>query len=283
METHARGGQSPRMDTPTRRRFVQAGAVTTGALFATLARPASADSPIASPPSTLPNFPAQEPERVQEVVIAGHGNFEQVKRLVGRQQTLAKAAWDWGFGDWETALGGAAHVGRPEIAEYLIANGAEPTIFSAAMLGQLEVVRAHVQATPAVARLKGPHGITLLRHAEAGGARAQAVVAYLKSLEGDSEPPPDTSLTPEQLAPWLGAYIAADRPTPLVLSIEQGRFTLAHGGRSRSLVHRGSFEFHPAGADNVRVVLSESAGVRTLTVHDPDPVVVARKEPQAKP
>jgi hypothetical protein len=266
------------MDTPTRRRFVQAGAVTTGALFVTLTRPASADSPIA-----LPNFPAQEPELVQEVVGAGHGNFERVKFLVGRQQTLAKAKWDWGFGDWETALGGAAHVGRPEIAEYLIANGAEPTIFSAAMLGQLEVVKAYVQAAPAVARLKGPHGIPLLRHAEAGGARAQAVVAYLKSLEVDSAPPPDTTLTPEQLAPWLGAYTAADRPTPLVLSIEQGRFTLAHGGRSRSLVHRGSFEFHPAGADNVRVVLAQSAGVRTLTIHDPDPVVVARKEPEAKP
>ncbi len=267
------------MDNPTRRRFVQAGAATTGALFVTLTRPASADSPIA-----LPNFPAQEPELVQEVVIAGHGNLERVKFLVGRQQTLAKAKWDWGFGDWETALGGAAHVGRPEIAEYLIANGAEPTIFSAAMLGQLEVVRAYVQATPAVARLEGPHGISLLRHAEAGGTRAQAVVAYLKSLEDPGgEPAPDHSLTPEQLAPWLGSYRAADRPTPIVLSIEQGRFTLAHGGRTRILAHQGSLVFHPAGAPKVRVVLAESAGVRTLTIHDPDPVVVARKEPEAKP
>ena len=40
---------------------------------------------------------------------------------------LACATLDWGFGDWETALGAASHVGRPEIAEYLIANGAEPT------------------------------------------------------------------------------------------------------------------------------------------------------------
>jgi hypothetical protein len=27
---------------------------------------------------------------------------------------LARAAWDWGFGDWETALGAASHMGsRP--------------------------------------------------------------------------------------------------------------------------------------------------------------------------
>jgi hypothetical protein len=267
------------MDIWTRRTFLSTGAATTGGFFlaASSGAASSADTPATPPSVPLPNFPGQEPEVVRAVVGAGHGDFEEVKRLVGRQQTLAKAKWDWGFGDWETALGGAAHVGRPEIAEYLIAQGAEPTIFSAAMLGQLEVVKASVLASPAVARLKGPHGIPLLRHAEAGGSRAKAVVEYLKTLETEAAPP-DRTLTAEQLAPWLGAYRAADRPTPIVLSMENNRFTLAHNGRSRGLVHLGSFEFHPAGADKVRVVLSEAGGVKTLTVNDPEPVVVARKE-----
>jgi len=91
-------------------------------------------------------FPAQSPEAVRETVVAAHGNVVRLKALVGRQPTLAKATWDWGFGDWESALGGASHMGHREIAEYLIANGAQPTIFSAAMLGHLDVVRAFVAA-----------------------------------------------------------------------------------------------------------------------------------------
>lgn len=83
------------------------------------------------------DYPTQEPEMVQEMVVVAHGNVARVKELVARHQTLAKAAWDWGFGDWEDALGAASHVGNREIAELLLANGARPTIFSAAMLGQL--------------------------------------------------------------------------------------------------------------------------------------------------
>src|SRR5581483_10877114 len=99
------------------------------------------------PPSS---FPTQEPDLVREMVAVSHGNVARVKELVGRQQTLAKAAFDWGFGDWETALGAASHVGNREIAEFLLANGARPSIFSAAMLGHLDVVKAFVSATPGV-------------------------------------------------------------------------------------------------------------------------------------
>ena len=55
--------------------------------------------------------------------------------------------------------------GRREIAEFLLAHGARPTVFSAAMLGQLDVVKAFVSASPGVQRTLGPHGITLMAHA----------------------------------------------------------------------------------------------------------------------
>jgi len=61
-----------------------------------------------------------------------------------------KAVWDWGFGDWESALGAASHVGNREIAEYLIAHGARPSLFSATMLGHLDVVKAFIAAQPGV-------------------------------------------------------------------------------------------------------------------------------------
>ena len=56
-------------------------------------------------------FPHQDPERVREVVSVSHGNFERVRELVEESLALAKAEWDWGFGDWESALGAASHTG----------------------------------------------------------------------------------------------------------------------------------------------------------------------------
>jgi hypothetical protein len=240
-----------------------------------LAVPAGGSSP--EGPGAASAFPAQDPDLVRDVVIAGHGDLEKVKALVGRQQTLAKATYDWGFGDWETALGGAAHVGRPDIAEYLIGSGATPTIFSAAMLGQLDVVKAYAQASPGIQRLEGPHGITLYRHAVAGGARAKAVAEYLEALGGADERPPELPLAEGELAALSGEYEVVGRAATVTLSVVRGRLTFTHGGRSRGLVHLGSLELYPAGAENVRVRLRESSQGWTLTVHDPDVVLTARK------
>src|SRR5437762_14165261 len=111
----------------SRRRFLQFAAVTApaAALFGQETAFASANVADA--------FPSQPRELVEEMVVVAHGNVARVKELVGRQPTLAKATFDWGFGDWETALGAASHVGNRDIAELLLSNGAHPTIFSAAM------------------------------------------------------------------------------------------------------------------------------------------------------
>jgi hypothetical protein len=58
------------------------------------------------------DFPRNDPARVQSVVGASHGNLDLVRALVSEQPALAKASWDWGFGDWETPLGAASHTGR---------------------------------------------------------------------------------------------------------------------------------------------------------------------------
>ncbi len=85
-------------------------------------------------------FPSQDPALVRETVAAAHTRIERVRELVEASPALAKAAWDWGFGDWESALGAASHMGRVDIAELLIAHGARPNLFTFAMLGQLDVV-----------------------------------------------------------------------------------------------------------------------------------------------
>jgi hypothetical protein len=225
------------------------------------------------------DFPIQAPELVQELVVASHGDLARVKSLVGRQQTLAKATWDWGFGDWESALDAASHTGNREIAGFLLANGARPTIFSAAMLGQLAAVKALVSAMPGIQRTKGPHSITLLKHAMAGGPPAESVVEYLRTIEGADERPADQKLTSADIARLSGVYTYGVVPYARIeIASSNGQLTFVRPGRfPRPLYHLGSYEFCPAGAENVRIRFDEAPTGMTLTVHDPDVVATARK------
>jgi hypothetical protein len=57
----------------------------------------------------------------------------------------------------------------------------------------------------------------------------------------------------------------------------QNQMQFGRPGRfPRGLTHLGSYEFVPVGAERVRIRFSEAAGM-TLTVHDPDVVLTAKK------
>src|SRR6185369_15050623 len=116
---------------------------------------------------------------VQDFVIFGHYDLDMVKRLLEKDPAVLNSTVDWGGGDWETALGGASHMGRRDIAEFLIGKGARPDIFTAAMLGHLDVVKSLLAAHPALIDAKGPHGIPLIAHAKAGKVQAEDVLKYL--------------------------------------------------------------------------------------------------------
>ena len=119
---------------------------------------------------------------VKEFVGAGHANLPRVREMLAAYPTIINGTWDWGGGDFETALGGASHMGRPDIANVLLEHGARMDLFAAAMLGKLEIVRAACTAFPNAPSVPGPHGITLMDHAIKGGDAAVAVVEYLRSL-----------------------------------------------------------------------------------------------------
>ena len=82
-----------------------------------------------------------EPELVAEFVLKAHGDLGVVKQLLEQEPAIVDASWDWGGGDWETALG----------------------------------------AAPSLREARGPHGIPLISHAEAGGEQARAVLDLLGS------------------------------------------------------------------------------------------------------
>lgn len=246
--------------------------------------PVAATPALAQAPSMAPlpdSFPRNPPEMVQEFVLVSHVNLKRVKELVEKRPALARAAFDWGFGDWEDGLGAASHIGNREIAEYLIANGARPSIFSAAMLGQLDVVRAYVAASPGVQRIPGPHSISLLAHAKAGGPAAAAVYSYLESL-GDAGGPKTEPISDAEKASLAGAYIS-DRGDRFDVTLERGQLSFKGAGMpyQRGLLHVGDRVFAPVGAAAVRLRFTESAAGMTLSVFDPDLVLTAKRAPTA--
>lgn len=106
-------------------------------------------------------------DRVREFVIAGHGDLNKVKALLGEQPELLNMAYDWGQfeGNTETALQAASHVGDRAIAEYLLAQGAPMHITTAVMLGRADLARQLLESDRANARARGAHGISLMSHA----------------------------------------------------------------------------------------------------------------------
>ena len=120
-------------------------------------------------------------EKVKEFVIAGHNNLDKVKTLLLEFPTLLYATWDWGGGDFETALEGAGHVGNKEIANYLIRLGARTNLFVLTMLGKTELVKPWLETFPEYVFAKGPHGFTLLHHAQKGGEDSKELLEFLQS------------------------------------------------------------------------------------------------------
>ncbi len=116
------------------------------------------------------------------MVLKCHSDLDRVKELVAQEPTLVNATWDWGAGDFESAIGAAAHTGQREIALFLLEHGARMDLYVAAMLGRLDVVKAIIEGFPGVQNISGAHGIPLMVHAHQGGEAAKAVVDYLESL-----------------------------------------------------------------------------------------------------
>ena len=234
----------------------------------------------ASPGSVLAGWPRQDPAVVQEMVGVCHRDVVRVRELVERQPALANAAIDWGFGDWEDALGAASHVGRREIAEVLLAHGARPSIFSAAMLGQLDVVTALVAACPGVQRTYGPHGITLMAHARAGGRDAAAVVEYLATLGDADRRPTMAPLEVRDRDAVVGRYAFGPGARDyLEVDVQNDQLGIARPGTPRRfLLHTGDLTFFPSGVPSVTIAFARPGGrVTQMTVADPGGHVTAKK------
>lgn len=236
-------------------------------------------------------YPSMNDEMVSGIVGASHGNFDKVKELVNKRPELTGAAWDWGFGDWETALGAASHVGRRDIAEFLIANGARPDIFTYTMLGMLNSVQEIIETVPGIQTHNGPHGITLLQHAKnrlqnkdisaSDAANVTKVMNYLQSLGNADVKPKDLEISEEEKKKFFGNYRFGSGENEIFV-VDLHRLGYLQIGRKgsypRKLNMTDENTFSPAGAPSVKIIFKmDGDKAVTLSVHEPEPLVVAAR------
>ncbi len=237
--------------TTDRRAFIAAGAATALTAFVPTAWSEAAPSPAPASGKTRGELVRKKPplssELVFEFVRAGHNNLPRVKELLAQEPTLINATWDWGAGDWETALGGASHLGNRENARYLLDHGARIDAYAAAMLGERDTMLSLLKASPPAAKAKGPHGYTLLYHVAISGdiAVAEAVKALLEPNAPDFNQALSAAVRDRHLpmTTWLLAngVTNPNHPdglgkTPLAIATEKGLNEIAellrrHGAR----------------------------------------------------
>ena len=238
----------------------------------------------AAPPPALSSadvYPAQDPALVKDVVGASHGNMARVREIVEKQPAYARASMDWGFGDWETCIDAAAHVGNKPIADFLLGHGARPTIFSAAMMGQLDAVKALVAARPGIQKSLGPHGITLMSHARAGGPDAAPVVEYLKSIGDADTPLASAAIAPADRDALAGKYVYGPGPRDyFTVDVQRDQLGIDRpsGPSRRGLIHTGNLVFFPVGVPTVKIAFSRDGNNATqLTIADPEVLVTGKR------
>lgn len=225
-------------------------------------------------------FPRQDLSAVEAVVSFSHFHLEKVKELVTSRPALAKASWDWGFGDWESAIGAASHRGQTAIAEFLMEHGARPTIFTFAMLGKVDVVRSTITAQPGIQRTHGPHGFTLMYHAKIGGTQAESVVAYLEEVGDADIGEQDEPIPEDEQRQILGTYVYGDsKDEQIQILVERGELRIKRIGRvGRRLARTGVRQYHPTGAPDVRIRFDRSSEPASkLTIEDAALSLVAER------
>lgn len=228
-------------------------------------------------------YPAITEELANEVVAVSHFDLNKLKDLVDKRPELANAAWDWGFGDWETAIGAASHVGRIDIVEYLISKGAKPDIFSFAALGSYTTVKSMIKFMPGLQKTLGPHGISLLQHATNGESKtrdSKKLIEYLTKL-GDADGFEYQTISDEEKQKYFADYKYGEGEFDgfTVKVNSQKKLLFGKLGRSGgSLLKIGEHTFTYNGAPSVKISFQTTDDqIVSMTVSEPELTLIAKR------
>ena len=237
------------------------------------------------------HFPNISPEIIGEVVGKSHFDLDRVRELVEKRPELSRSVWEWRFGDFESAIGAASHVGRRDIALYLLSKGARPTIFTFAMLGHFQVIRSIVEVSNGIQKVTGPHGISLLDHAYAGRRmkdkmtdseieNLEKTIDYLISL-GNAGGEKYIDVSPEEQKKYLGDYkFGNGEKQGFTIDINMRKLLSLGpiGGFGGALYKIGENRFTYNGAPSVIISFDIQDGeVKKLKLSEPDVTITAEK------
>ncbi|WP_202927969.1 hypothetical protein [Cyclobacterium roseum] len=241
---------------------------------------------------TVPEqFPNITPEIIEEVVGKSHFDLDRVKELVEKRPELSRSVWEWRFGDFESAIGAASHVGRRDIALYLMSKGARPTVFTFAMLGHFQVIKSIAEASKGIQEVTGPHGISLLDHAYAGRRmkdkmtkseieNLEKTIDYLTSL-GNADGEKYIEVSPEEQKKYLGDYkYGYGEKEGFTIDVNMRKLLSLGpiGGFGGALYKIGDNRFTYNGAPSVIITFDIQDGkVKGLKLSDPDVTITAEK------
>ena len=238
-----------------------------------------------------PHFPNIAPEIVAEVVGKSHSDLETVQALVEKRPELSRSVWEWRFGDFESAIGAASHVGRRDIAQYLMSKGARPTLFTFAMLGHFNVVKSAIEAAPGIQEVTGPHGISLLDHAYTGERMKEKMTSteienleqtidYLSGL-GNAGGKTYMEVSPEEQQKYLGDYKYGNGENEgFTIGVNMRKLLSLGpiGGFGGGLYKIGDNLFTYNGTPSVTISFDFQDGeVKSLTLTEPDIIIAAEK------
>ncbi|HEV8639265.1 MAG TPA: ankyrin repeat domain-containing protein [Chloroflexota bacterium] len=149
------------------------------------------------------------PDLVREFVLAAHGNLEKVRAMLAEQPELLEAKF---LENDESAIEAASHVGHRAIAEYLLQQGAELNLCTAAMLGMKPAVIGMLRRDPGAGKKLGVHGLSPLFHAAIGGNTEIADMLYAVSPNEKIEPVLHAAVASRN--PQMVRWALAQRPDP---------------------------------------------------------------------
>lgn len=105
-------------------------------------------------------------EEANQFIIFCHSDLESVKTKVTEKPEIVNV---YNPQAHETALGAAGHIGRRDIAEFLLDNGAVLELAAAAMLGMRDEVTEWLSQDATLAASGGAHNIPVAFHAAMSG------------------------------------------------------------------------------------------------------------------
>jgi len=238
-----------------------------------------------------PHFPNIAPEIIAKVVGKSHSDLEAVQALVGKRPELSRSVWEWRFGDFESAIGAASHIGRRDIVQYLMSKGARPTLFTFAMMGHVNVIKSAIEATPGIQEVTGPHGISLLDHAYAGERmKTQMTTTEIENLEqtidylsglGNAGGMTYMDVSPEEQQKYVGDYKYGEGETEgFTIGINMRKLLSLGpiGGFGGGLYKIEENQFTYNGTPSVTISFDFQDGeVKSLTLTEPNITLTADK------